>query len=80
MFFFYSIHNKNYAKTPTIDAQAHLLVIFQPLPIRLGPLIAMNVLHNHHLVIIFENQRIIVDKCLEVFIQFIVWFFKYIFI
>ena len=63
MFFFYSIHNKNYAKTPTIDAQTHPSVVFQPFPIRLILSVAMNVFDNHHRIFIFENQWIIIDEC-----------------
>ena len=63
MFFFYSIHNKNYAKTPTIDAQPHPSVVFQPFPIRLVLPVAMNALDNHHRIFILENQWIIIDEC-----------------
>ena len=65
MFFFYSIHNKNYAKTPTIDAQPHPFVVFQPFPIRLILPVAMNVFDNHHCIFIFENQFVIIDKVFQ---------------
>ena len=68
MFFFQSVHDKNQPKTPAVDAQPYLLIVFQPLPIRLVPLVAMNVLHNHHDIVIFENQWIIINKTFQSFI------------
>lgn len=72
MFFFYSIHYENHAETPTIDAQSHLLIVFQPLPVRLVLLVTMNVLHYHHDIIVFKNQWIIVNKIFYPVIQIIV--------
>ena len=62
MFFFYSFHNKNYAKTPTIDTQTHSFVVFQPFPFRLFLPVAMNVPDNRHRIFILEYQWIIIDK------------------
>ena len=72
MFFFQSVHNKNHAKTPAVDAQAHLLVVFQPLPIRLVLPVAMKVLNNHHGVVFFENQWIIVNEIFQSLIKFFI--------
>lgn len=72
MFFFYSIHYENHAETPTVDAQAHLFVVFQHFPVRLVLPVAMNVLNNHHNIIIFENQWIIINKIFYPVIQIIV--------
>ena len=69
MFFFYPFHNKNHAKPPAVDAQSHLLVTNQPLPVSLILLAAMNVLNNHHDIIFIENQWIIVYKGLQILIQ-----------
>ena len=72
MFFFYPIHYKNHAKLPAVDAQSHLLVTNQPLPVSLILLAAMNVLNNHHRIFIFENQWVIVNKIFYSVIQIIV--------
>lgn len=72
MFFFYSIHNKNNAKTPAIDAQPHPFVVFQPFPIRLVLPVAVYVFNNHHRVFIFENQFVIIDEVFQFVIQIIV--------
>ena len=72
MFFFYPIHNKNYAKTPTIDAQSHIIPFYQRFPISLVLPAAMNVPDYHHRIFIFENQWIITDKTCQSVIQIIV--------
>ena len=72
MFFFYSIHNKNNAKTPAIDAQPHPFVVFQPFPIRLILPFAVDVFDDHHCVFIVENQFVIIDEVFQFVIQFIV--------
>jgi hypothetical protein len=62
MFFFYPIHNKNYAKLPTVDAQSHIIPAYQRFPIPLILPVAMNVLDYHHRIFILENQWIIIYK------------------
>ena len=62
MFFFNPIHNKNYAETPTIDAQPHIISFYQRLPFRLFLSVAMNVPDDRHRIFIFEYQWIIIDK------------------
>lgn len=60
MFFFYPVHDENQTKTPAVNAEPHILVVFQSFPVCLVSPATMNVLDNHHRVVIFENQWIIV--------------------
>lgn len=68
MFFFYPIHNKNYAKPPAIDAQPHIIPVYQGFPVPLILPVAMDVFDYRHHIFIFENQWIIIYKILKVFV------------
>lgn len=70
MFFFQSFHDEDQSETPAVDAQTHIPVLAEPLPVVFVFFVFMDAIDHHDAIVFLENQRVVVDKGLQSSVKF----------